>query len=78
LTNTIAMAAGTRVCMIDPGLCDSFFWDLACLRRQTFTWVFTREVTPFDPAGLRAPYAVDIAALRPALDWFESESPSDG
>jgi hypothetical protein len=76
LTNAVAMAAGSKVGMIDPGLCDSFFWDLACLKQQNFTWIFTREITPFDPARLRAPFVVDIGALRPALDWFESERPT--
>jgi hypothetical protein len=61
--------------MIDPGICDPFFWDLACLKQQYFTWILTREVTPFDPARLTAPFTVDVEALRPALDWFESERP---
>jgi len=75
LTNALAMAEGTKVGMIDPGLCDPFFWDLACLKQQQFTWIFTREITPFEPKRLTAPFAVDIAALGPALDWFESDPP---
>jgi len=78
LTNALAMAAGSRIGMIDPGLCDPFYWDLACLKQQQFTWILTREVTPFDPQRLMAPFAVDLAALCPALDWFESERPRPG
>jgi capsular polysaccharide biosynthesis protein len=75
LTNTLFMPPGSRVGMLDPGSCDPGFWELACLKGQQFTWIFTREVTPFEHARHNSPFPVDIEALRPALDWFESDRP---
>lgn len=59
LTNSIFAKASARVFMIDPGLYDFFYWDLACVRRQDFSWYFSEPLVRFDTT--RAQRAVAIA-----------------
>jgi capsular polysaccharide biosynthesis protein len=70
LTHAVFMPAEARIGMLDSGLGDRFYWDLACLKRQEFTWMFLNEVKPFERQRIIAPYSVDLSVLRSALDWF--------
>ncbi len=70
LANTLFAPAECRVTMIDPGLADFFFWDLAALAGQPFIWLFTGPVSHYSP-GLEAErYPVDLHGLRYVLDRF--------
>jgi capsular polysaccharide biosynthesis protein len=40
LTNTIYAPEGSKIILLDPGMYDFFFYDLACLKGQDFHWVF--------------------------------------
>ena len=44
LTNAIFAPADARFTVIDPGLYDFFFFDLAGLRGQQFNWIFTEPI----------------------------------
>jgi hypothetical protein len=67
LANILFAPAQCRVMMIDPGLADYFFWDLAALAGQPFTWMFTGPVKHFTPELSRSRYPVDLNGLRYAL-----------
>lgn len=68
LSNIVFCPEGAEVFMIDPGLYDFFFWDIACLRKQTFSWYFNRPLDMFDPHMLSASFEVREDALRAAID----------
>lgn len=68
LSNIVFCPEGAEVLMIDPGLYDFFFWDIACLRKQTFSWYFNRPLDMFDPLMLSAPFEVREDALRAAVE----------
>ena len=53
--------------MIDPGLADYFFWDLAALAGQPFTWFFTGPISFFTHELSAAKYPVDLDGLRYVL-----------
>jgi len=71
LANALAMEPGGQMGMFDPGLIDCFFWDLACLGGQRFSWMFTRAVGRFEVEGLTRPWSLDPALAGEALDWME-------
>ena len=77
LSNTLAMEPGGQVGMFDPGLIDCFYWDLACLGGQRFTWMFTRDVGHFERAGLFAPWTLEPDLAGRALDWMEAGAAAD-
>ncbi len=70
LTNMLFAPAECRVTMIDPGLADYFFWDLATLAGQPFTWLFTGPVSHYSWDLAAGHYTVDPNALRYVLDRF--------
>ena len=70
LSNILFAPAECRVTMIDPGLADYFFWDLAALAGQPFTWLFTGPVSHYSPDLATGRYAVDPNALRCVLERF--------
>ncbi len=67
LANILFAPASCRVMMIDPGLADYFFWDLAALAGQPFTWLFTGPVSFYSQELAMASYPVDLDGLRYAL-----------
>jgi hypothetical protein len=67
LTNVLFAPPSCRVVMIDNGLADYFFWDLAALAGQPFTWMFTGPISFFSHELARALYAVDLDGLRYVL-----------
>ena len=67
LTNILFAPPSCRVTMIDPGLADYFFWDLAALAGQPFSWVFTGPVSFYSQELASATYPVDLDGLRYAL-----------
>ena len=67
LTNILFAPPACRVTMIDPGLADYFFWDLAALAGQPFTWMFTGPVSFFSQELASASYPVDLDGLRYVL-----------
>ncbi len=50
-----------------PGLADYFFWDLAALAGQPFTWMFTGPISFYSQRLESASYQVDLDGLRYAL-----------
>ncbi len=67
MTNILFAPPACRVMMIDPGLADYFFWDLAALAGQPFTWLFTGPVSFFTQELASASYKVDLDGLSYAL-----------
>ncbi len=67
LTNMLFAPPACRVTMIDPGLADYFFWDLAALAGQPFTWLFTGPISFFSQELAAATFPVDLDGLRYVL-----------
>jgi len=70
LANIAFAPEGCEVLMIDPGLGDFFFWDLACLMRQRFTWYFAGEFRHYSLELAMSDYAADPANLRTCLNML--------
>jgi len=70
LTNILYAPKSANVMMIDPGLIDFYFWDLASLAGQQFTWVFAGEIAGWSLKRETDAFEVDIAMLRAALKRF--------
>ena len=68
LTNMLFAPADCRVLMFDPGLFDFFYWDLAALGGQPFTWMFAGPLAHYSDELATRPYAVDLRVLEVALD----------
>ena len=71
LSNMLFAPASCRVTMIDPGLADYFFWDLAALAGQRFAWLFAGPVSRFSQSLACDPYAVNLDALAFGLDGVD-------
>jgi hypothetical protein len=67
LSNIVFARPGVNVVMIDPSLNDFFFWDLASLRGQPFTWYFSSQVARFEFGRLHTDYRVSVPPLREML-----------
>ncbi len=67
LANILFAPAECRVTMIDPGLADYFFWDLAALAGQPFTWFFTGPISFYTQDLASSRYPVDLDGLRYVL-----------
>jgi hypothetical protein len=67
LANSAFAPEGCEMFMIDPGLGDFYFWDLACLMRQRFTWYFAGEFRHYSLALATADFAVDTKNLQSCL-----------
>ncbi len=62
LTNIVFASGACNVGMIDPGLNDFFFWDLACLNNQRFQWFYS-HLQQWNESVAREPYSVDLKAI---------------
>ena len=67
LANTMFSPHHAHIIMVSPGMYDFFFYDLAGLCGQTFTWVFSNPLKQFDISVLHTDYICDAAAVRGAL-----------
>ena len=67
LSNSIFAPASCKVTMIGNGLSDYFFWDLAALAGQPFTWMFNGPLSFFSQELASTPYAADLDGLRCVL-----------
>ena len=77
LTNMLWAPKECRVTMFDPGLHDLFFWDLAALAGQPFTWVFAAPLAHFSQELASGRYALDVGLLRVALAAQDDPQPED-
>lgn len=68
LTNIMFCRPGAHVVMLDRGLYDHFFWDLANLFGLRFSWVFLDPITPFKHSDLWTEYAMDLDLVGSVLD----------
>ena len=59
-----------KVMMIDPGIADFYFWDLASLLGQKFTWVFANEISGWNEKRAKEAFNLDLVLLRAALRGF--------
>ena len=73
LTLTAAMAPGGHVAMFDPGTCDPFFWNIACLGGLAFDWAFTAPVVPGNEAAFWDDMTVPPSLLDTILDRLAAE-----
>jgi capsular polysaccharide biosynthesis protein len=64
LSNIAFAPEGCEVLMIDPGLGDFFFWDLASLMQQRFTWYFAGEFRHYSQELAWSDYACDPVNLQ--------------
>ena len=67
LSNILFAPPSCKITMIDPGLADYFFWDLASLAGQPFTWLFTGPISFFTQELAVSAYHVDMDGLRYVL-----------
>ena len=67
LTNMLFARDGARVLYLSNGLIDPFFWDIAGLCDQRFSWLFAQPLQRFRQEVFEADYRVDLADLRVAL-----------
>ena len=67
LTNMLFAREAARVFYVSNGLIDPFFWDIAGLCDQRFSWFFAQPPQRFRQDVFDADYAVDPEALRAAL-----------
>ena len=68
LTNSLLAPPQCQVLMMDPGLADYFFWDLAALAGQSFTWMFSGPVSHWSWPLASSDFTVNLNGLRYALD----------
>ena len=68
LTNMLFAPAACRTLMFDPGLFDFFYWDLAALAGQPFTWLFAGPLSHYSQELATRAYSVDLRELNMALD----------
>jgi hypothetical protein len=59
---------GCEVTMLDPGIGDFYFWDLACLAGLGFNWVFSGPLVGYTVEMSLGDYGGDLSALEQALD----------
>lgn len=71
LTNILFSPPDAEIYLLDPGLYDLFYYDLASLRGQTFHWIFTEKIKPFDVARLHRGYYVEPSLVRGALSLIQ-------
>ena len=77
MANLLFAPATAEILLIDPGLCDFYFWDAASLIGQRFHWHFAGPVREFTPSLARDPFRVDPSALLATLrtlGWTEGRS----
>ena len=67
LSNTLFAPSSCKVTMIGNGLGDYFFWDLAALAGQPFTWMFSGPLSFFSQELASEPYGPDLDGLRSVL-----------
>ncbi len=67
LTNMLFAPERTRVLYLCNGMVDLFFWDIAGLCKQDFTWFFAQPPLRWDPGIFTADYTADCAAVLHAL-----------
>ncbi|MGU3329545.1 glycosyltransferase family 61 protein [Methylobacterium mesophilicum] len=67
LTNLCFMAPNTSTIMIDNGMCDLFFYDLASIRQQNFNWIFTQKISRDSMLKLHESWLVDCDVVGNAL-----------
>lgn len=71
LTNMVFAESDCKIGMIDPGLYDFFFWDLACIKRQNFNWYFN-DLKMWSLEFSQAPYRVNPKTLSCFFDSVAS------
>ena len=67
LTNLVFAPSSCSTFMLDPGLFDFFFWDLAGLKSQQFNWYFNRPLDYFDFSMLDSGFKIDSAVVETCL-----------
>lgn len=70
LTNIVFAPSDCRVTMLDPGLCDHFFHDLASLKGQVFDWIFTQPLRRSTVEALYEHVRMDVRDVMAALGWI--------
>ena len=78
MANMLFAPNSAEILLIDPGLCDFFFWDAANLIGQPFHWHFASTPGRFDRSLVQRAFHVDgqalLATLR-SLGWTDGRSP---
>ena len=77
MANLLFAPVTAEILLIDPGLCDFYFWDAANLVGQRFHWHFAGPIRGFAPSLAQDPFEVDPAALLAtlrAVGWTEGRS----
>ena len=77
MANMLFAPASAEILLIDPGLCDFYFWDAANLIGQTFHWHFAGMPGRFERSLARRAFHVDGQALQStlrSLGWADGRS----
>ena len=78
MANLLYAPAGAEILLIDPGLCDFYFWDASNLIGQHFHWHFSGALRHFDLKVSDAPFFVEPQALwatMRAIGWTNGRRP---
>jgi capsular polysaccharide biosynthesis protein len=67
LSNICFSPPATKIMMIDNGMYDFFFYDLACLRSQEFSWIFTKKIAFENVTQLHEDWRADSSLIAAAL-----------
>ncbi len=78
LTNMLFAPPGAKVMMIDPGTVGFYFWDLACLAQQDFTFLFADSVVPFNLEKASQRVDLEPKLLEAALPGFMGSDAGGG
>jgi len=70
LSNICFSPEDAKVIMIDNGMYDFFFYDLACLRRQEFSWIFTKKIAFENVTQLHDDWQADSSLIAAALSML--------
>lgn len=67
MTSIMFAPRSARILVLDPGTHDLFFYDLACLRGQSFAWAFSGPLVRADTTRLHAPWSMRTDVVETAL-----------
>jgi capsular polysaccharide biosynthesis protein len=70
LSNVIFCRDEAEILMIDPGMYDLFFYDLACLRKHLFNWLFSEKIDFSRGSRLHRDYEVDPTLVKETIKFI--------
>lgn len=73
LTSIVFAPNSAKVLVLDPGTHDIFFFDLACLKGQSFAWLFAAPLEPPSLAALHGSWSIRLDLVESFLRTLDTE-----